>query len=158
MVKWCQYQHNSPLSRNSRKWSSSQLSLASLKLSSTSMELLSSALLTTICRFLPFAEHSSSSELCLREEHGSLEVVHAITAATLVTVLNSVFYGFYSKEYCVCNISHLILISNDQYMIFILTFSCCQVVCLKLSLLISYKFKTHHFNQSQIKTDSYTER
>lgn len=72
--------------------------------------------------------------------------------------LFSLFYVFYSKEYCMCNISNLVLISNDQYMIVILTFSCCQDVCLKLGLLISYKFKTHHFNQSQIKTDSYTER
>lgn len=93
-----------------------------------------------------------------RARLSSLEVVHVNTAATLVTVLTSVFYGFYIKEYCMCNISNLILISNDQYMIVILTFSYCQDVCLKLCLLISYKFKTHHFNQSQIKTDSYTER
>lgn len=54
-----------PLSRNSREQSSSQLSLASLKLSNTSIELASSALLTTMWRFLPFVEQSSSSELCL---------------------------------------------------------------------------------------------
>lgn len=54
-----------PLSRNSREQSNSQLSLANLKLSNTSIEFASSALLMTMWRFRPFAEQSSSSELCL---------------------------------------------------------------------------------------------